>query len=131
MTIGGDKLDSDSETASSAASLIETKLLLNSVISDAKNGARFLTMDLKDHFLQIVMNYPEFMRIHRRFITNEIEKQYKAHQFTSHDDHIYCKIKRGMYGLKQATRLAYDLIKKRLKSHGYEPDAIYPNIWTH
>ena len=51
MTIGGDKLDYPYDTASPAASLIETKLLLNSVISDAKAGAKFFTMDLKDHFL--------------------------------------------------------------------------------
>ena len=51
MTIGGDKLEYENDTTSPAASLLETKLLLNSVISDAKDGARFLTMDLKDHFL--------------------------------------------------------------------------------
>ena len=35
LTIGGDKLDYFDETASLAASLLETKLILNSAISDA------------------------------------------------------------------------------------------------
>ena len=131
MTIGGDKLEYEHETASPAASLIETKLLLNSVISDAKHGARFLSTDLKDNFLQTVMKDPEYMRIHRKYITEEIKNQYNTDQYTSNDDFIYCRIKRGMYGLKQAARLAYDLIKQRLEPHGYKPDPVCPNLWTH
>ena len=34
LTVGGDKLDYDFDTTSPAASLIETKLLLNSIISN-------------------------------------------------------------------------------------------------
>ena len=131
MTIGGDRLDYAEETASPAASLIETKLLINSVISDAKNGARFLTLDLKDHFLQTIMKEPEYMRIHSKYLTKEIKNQYKTNNYVWKDGFIYCKIKRGMYGLKQAARLAYDLIKQRLKPYGYTPDPISPNIWKH
>ena len=47
MTVGGDKLDYNDDAASPAATLLETKLLLNSVISDAHNGARFMTIDIK------------------------------------------------------------------------------------
>ena len=35
LTIGGDRLDCTFDTASPAASLLETKILVNSVISDA------------------------------------------------------------------------------------------------
>ena len=131
MTIGGDRLDYPDETASPAASLIETKLILNSVISDAKKGARFMTMELKDHFLQTVMKEAEYMRIHKRFLTEEIRHQYKTDDLVAVDGYIYCKIKRGMYGLKQAARLAYDLIKQRLAPYRYHPDNVCPNIWTH
>ena len=88
-------------------------IAINSVISDEKRGARFFTMDLKDRFLQMLMDEPEFMRIHKKYITQEIQKQCKTNALIAHDKYIYCKIKRGMYGLKQAARLAYDLIKKR------------------
>ena len=131
MTIGGDKLEYENETASPAASLLETKLLINSVISDSNKGARFLTMDLKDHFLQTIMEEPEFMRIHKKYITDEVRKQYNTDNFVSTDGFIYCKIKRGMYGLKQAARLAYDLLRQRLAPHGYIPDEICPNFWKH
>ena len=131
MTIGGDKLEYADDTASPAASLIETKLLLNSVISDAHKGARFLTMDLKDHFLQTVMKDAEYMRINQKYITKEIEDEYDTKDLIAPDGYIYCKIKRGMYGLKQAARLAYELIKKILAPHGYHPDPICPNFWKH
>jgi len=49
--------------ASPVASLLETKLILNSVISDADKGARFLTADVKDFFLAMPMQKPEFMKV--------------------------------------------------------------------
>jgi hypothetical protein len=52
--VGGDKLSYDEDTGSPAASLLETKLMLNSVISDAAKGAKFMSMDLKDFFFQVL-----------------------------------------------------------------------------
>ena len=51
LTVGGDKLDYIGDTSSPVASLIETKLLLNSIISYAKSGPQLMTLDLKDYFL--------------------------------------------------------------------------------
>ena len=48
--MGGDKLSYEADTGSPTASLLETKLLVNSVMSDADKGARFLSCDLKDFF---------------------------------------------------------------------------------
>ncbi len=48
---GGDKLDFWGDSSSPTTNLAEAKLLFNSVISDAASGARFMTCDLKDHFL--------------------------------------------------------------------------------
>ena len=57
------------------------------------------------------------MRIYGRYIiTDEIRKEYNADKYIASDGYIYCKIKRGMYGLKQAARLAYGLIKQRLEN---------------
>ena len=48
ITIGGDTLDYCDETASPAANLLETKILINSVISDSKKCVRFMTLYIKD-----------------------------------------------------------------------------------
>ena len=55
LVAGGDNLPYDGDAGAPVASLIETKLLINSVISQAKQGAKFLSCDLKDLFLAIPM----------------------------------------------------------------------------
>ena len=59
ITVGGDKLEYSDDTGSLAANLLETKIIINSVISDAKKGARFMSADIKDHFLATPMIDPE------------------------------------------------------------------------
>ena len=66
LTVGGDVLDYFGDSSSPAASLLESKLLLNSDISDSANGARFLTLDIKDYFLQSYLDEPEYIRIHKK-----------------------------------------------------------------
>ena len=70
LTVGGDKLDYFDDAASPVATLLETKLLLNSVISGAHKGARFMTIDIKDFFLQTFMKDAEYMRIHSKYFLN-------------------------------------------------------------
>ena len=67
LTVGGDRLDCPDDTSSPAAYLLETKLLLNSTISDAHLGDRFMTMDLKYFFLATPMARSEYMRIHSKY----------------------------------------------------------------
>jgi hypothetical protein len=67
LTVGGDKLPYDDDFGSPAASLLETKLIINSTISDARRGARFLSADLKDHFLASLMRDPEYMKIKYKY----------------------------------------------------------------
>ena len=42
--------------ASPVTDIIETKIMINSPTSNARRGARFMTLDIKDHFLAIPMN---------------------------------------------------------------------------
>ena len=52
-------------------------------------------------------------------------------RFIIPDGYVYCKIKRGMYGLKQAAQLAYDALLINLKKYGHTPDKYSPNMWVH
>jgi hypothetical protein len=51
MTVGGDRLDACQDVRSPAVGVTDTKSHINSTISDAKDGARCCTGDLKDFFL--------------------------------------------------------------------------------
>jgi hypothetical protein len=94
-TAGGDKLTYDGDSGSPAASLLETKLIVNSTISDAHKGAKLLCADLKDHFLASPMKDPEFMRIKYKYFPESIRKQYNLDQFVASDGYIYIHIKKG------------------------------------
>ena len=68
LVVGGYKLDFDGDAGAPAASLIEIKLLHNSVISGFKDGARFMSCNLKDFFLATPMLIPEYMKINNKYI---------------------------------------------------------------
>ena len=53
----------EADSGSPATDMVETKILLNSVISDAEKNARFATIDLKDMFLHTTMKEPEYMKV--------------------------------------------------------------------
>jgi hypothetical protein len=131
LTVGGDKLPYEDDAGSPAASLLETKLILNSTISDAAVGARFLTADLKDHFLASPMKDPEFMRIKYKYFPQAVRKQYDLDRFLAPDDHIYIRIRKGMYGLKQAALLAYKHLVNQLAPYGYRPCPYTTGLWEH
>jgi hypothetical protein len=132
LTVGGDKLPYDDDAGSPAASLLETKLILNSTISDAVKGAQFLCADLKDHFLATPMKAPEFMRIKYKYFPVAICQQYNLANLLATDDYIYIRINKGMYGLKQAAILAYQHLVRQPTPHGYHPCCPYTTgLWSH
>ena len=74
--MGGDRLVYLDDAGAPAATMLETKLLLNSVISDAKRGARCMTVDIKDFLLASPMPKPEYMKLHIRNFPPDIVTQY-------------------------------------------------------
>ena len=59
LVVGSDRLPYESDSGSPATDIIETKVLLNSTISDAHKKSRFATINLKDMFLHTNMKDPE------------------------------------------------------------------------
>ena len=73
LVVGGDKLEYAEDSGSPATDLTETKVLLNSTISDPKKGAKFLSMDLKDMFLNTPMKEPEYMKIPYKYFPSDLK----------------------------------------------------------
>lgn len=57
-------------------SIIDTKIHINSVISDADKGAKYMCMDIKNYNLGSAMNQVHYMRIHMKHIPPEITREY-------------------------------------------------------
>ena len=88
-TIDGDRLPYNDDVSSPAVSLLETKLLLNSTISDASKGARFMTLDIKDFPLQTLMERPEYMRIYSKYFSQDRKNKYHIPSLVAEDGFIY------------------------------------------
>ena len=132
MTVGGDKLDYFEDTASPTATLLDSKLIVNSTISDHKQyGSKFCSVDIKNFFLQTKLEVPEFIRIHTKYISKDFLNEYNMHHLPDKDGYMYCRIDKGMYGLKQAAILAYKQLVKRLNTHGYHPLKSSNGLWKH
>ena len=131
IVVGGDKLHYNADAGSPTANLLETKILLNSTISDAHKGARFCTADLKDHFLGSPMKEPEFMRVHISKFPKDIIERYNLYDKMDDQGFVYIRIRKGMYGLRQAAILAYNNIVRLLEPHGYAPVPGTQGIWKH
>jgi hypothetical protein len=48
-----------------------------------------------------------------------------------HDGYVYAEVRKGMYGLPQAGKLANDRLRKFLAPAGYVPCTVTPGLWRH
>ena len=66
--------------------------------------------DLRLH--PYLMQRPEYMKVPIRYFPNDIQDKYNLQSIVTTNGFIYIKIKKGMYGLKQAAALAYNNLIK-------------------
>ena len=115
LTVGGNKLPYEVDAGSPAYNLIETKILVNSTISDAHKGAKSLSCDLKNFFLASPITQSEYMRVPIKHFPQDIKERYKFHNLMDTKGNLFFNIKKGMYELKQAAILAYKKLSERLR----------------
>ena len=82
------------------ADLITVKLLINSIISTP--GAKFMTMDIKDFYLNTPMARHKYMRLKISDMPDDIIEHYNLREIATPDGLIYCEIQKRMYGFPQA-----------------------------
>jgi len=128
FTVGGDKIVYDGIVSTKTAELTSTKILINSVLSTP--GAKFMTCDIKDFYLNTPMDKFEYMRIPVRDIPATIMDQYNLFDLI-HNDHVYVEIRKGMYGLPHAGKIANDRLVQHLATHGYHQAAHTPGLFRH
>ena len=80
---------------------METKILINSTISDAKDGARFMSADIKDYFLATPMEQAEYMKVQYKHIPEDIRTKYNLQDKVTKDNCIYIKIKRACIAINK------------------------------
>jgi hypothetical protein len=127
-TAGGDRINYPFETSIKTAGLATAKLIFNSVIS-TKNG-RFMTMNIKDFYLNTPVSRFEYMRIPVSLIPKAIFGQYNLGPLVQ-DGFVYVEIRKGMFGLPLAGRLANDKLVPYLAENGYHQCPHTPGLFKH
>ena len=121
ITVGDDKLDYNDNSSSPIANLLETKIIINSIISDAHRGARFICTNIKNHFLVTLIKNLEYIRVKYKYILLDIRSRYNLDDKVAPNGYICIKIQKDMLSLKQVAILAYQHLKNCLHPFKYEP----------
>jgi hypothetical protein len=128
ITAGGNLIHYPHDKSQPTADLSTVKLHINSTISTP--GAKYLCLDIKNMYLMSQMPDAEYMFIPVDLIPDEFMKEYDLYDKV-HNGKIFMKIIKGMYGLPQAGKLAFDQLKAHLQPYGYAPCRLTPGLWKH
>jgi hypothetical protein len=125
----GDRVHYQGDAGTPTANLLSVKLLLNSAVSTT--GSKFMTMDIKDCYLNTPMDRYKYMRLKFADMPANMIEHYHLNEIATLDSHVYCEIQKGMCGLPQAGIIAQELLADRLKNHGYTQIKTTPVLWKH
>jgi hypothetical protein len=125
---GGDRLQYEGDCSTKTSALDTVKLHLNHIVS-TPNG-RHATTDVKDFYLNTPMDEKDwiYLKIPVTDVPQCIIDQYKPIVVNGF---VYVLVMKGMYGLKQAGKIANDLLVENLGAYGYAPVPITPGLWKH
>ena len=128
LTYGGDRSDYDDLVSTPTVDITTVKLHFNSIISTP--GAKHMTLDLKNFYLNTPLTRYEYMRIPISYIPQQVIDHYQLLPLV-HNGHVMVEIRKGIYGLPQAGILAKTLLDERLLKGGYIPATHTPGLYKH
>ncbi|KAL7474928.1 hypothetical protein ACHAW6_000871, partial [Cyclotella cf. meneghiniana] len=128
LTVGGNLIDYPCPIATPTTNLTTAKLLFNLVMSIP--GACFLTMDIKDFYLNTPMECLELMHLKFDLLPPEIVDAYGL-ATKAVDGWVYVRIEKSTYGLPLAGLFANKLLASHLDANGYYQYQFKPGLWHH
>jgi hypothetical protein len=127
-TCGGNKVDYSGDCSTKTVGLATAKCLFNSFVSTP--SAKFMCLNIKNFYLNTPMAEYEYMCIAVKCIPDRIMTEYNLKDKV-HKDFVYVEIRKGMYGLPQAGKIANDRLVKHLSAHGYHQAEHTHGLFTH
>ena len=83
---GRDRVHYPGDTGTPTADLLTIKLLINSVIS--KPGANFFTMDIKDFYLNTLMERYKYMQLWMADMPEDVIEHYKLRDIATPEGYV-------------------------------------------
>ena len=127
-TIGGDRVNYPGEVAARTAEMEVVKLLLNSVLHT--EGAKWMTADITDFYLNTPLERKEYLRIQRKFIPDEAMQEFGFDKYMVNGSVLF-EVNKGMYGLPQAGLLAQKRLIAHLATADYHQCKHVPCLFEH
>jgi hypothetical protein len=94
LTVGGHRLSYPGATSTPTTKLTTAKRVINSTIS-TKNGC-FMVADIKDFFLNTLLERYEYMGILLTLIPDKISQQYQLDDMATHNGWVYIALQKAM-----------------------------------
>ena len=82
-------------------------------------------------YLNTPLDQLKYMRMHCRDAPQEIIDEYKLQKKIGPDGYIYMEIRKAIYGLKQAGKLANKQLEKVLATRDYYPSQYTTGLYLH
>lgn len=128
ITVGGNLIFYPDAVSTKPSDLVTVKTLINSTIST--DDALWMSIDISDFYLNTPMVRYEYMKVLLKSIPADVIEHYNLEALAK-DGYVYVEIRKGMYGLPQAGKLANDELVLHLKEHGYKQSKFTPGLFTH
>ena len=128
ITVVGSQISYPGDVGTPTGSVDLVKLIINSVLS--RRNAHFVSFDLKNFYLQTLMDQYEYVCMKLSDIPQEFIDEYDLSEADQHG-WIYFEILRGCYGLPQSEQLAKDLLRTLIEKADYYEAATTPGLWCH
>jgi hypothetical protein len=116
LKVGDTILDNSGDTATSTSDITTFKILINSTLTTQE--AKMMMMDIKTYYLGTPLPTYDYMRLPISILPLYIIEKYELTRLAL-NGWVYLKIRKVMYGLKQAGLLANELLHTRFKTFGY------------
>jgi hypothetical protein len=127
---GGNCTDYTGLRQANTASMAAVKTLMNAVVSDPT--AKCMCADAKNFYLMTVLDKYEYMWIDRAQIPDATFVKYNLDSKQTNSKGQYMvRVKRGMYGLPHAGRLAMIKVTKLLAKAGYHECKLNKMVFRH
>jgi hypothetical protein len=100
LTVGGNQIVNPGDVGSPTVEMMTVKMHLNNVTSTKR--AQYCTFDIKDFYLNTLMEQPKFMQMKISELQPEFVEMYNLTNIAEENGTVYIKVQKGMYGLPKA-----------------------------
>ena len=129
-TYGGNLSDYTGEVTANTADMTTIKVLLNDIISTP--GASSLTADISNFYLNNDLEYNEYMTLTSDQVPQAIREKFNlTGDYQDTNGRFMVEIKKGLYGMPQAGKLARDNLVKLLADNDYEECSATTGLFKH